>query len=40
VIFRSVHHFCIFYVSGDEFVLEAYDVDLNPIDQFRIRKRK
>ncbi len=39
-VFRSVHHFCIFYVSGDEFVLEAYDVDLNPVDQFRIRKRR
>jgi 3',5'-cyclic AMP phosphodiesterase CpdA len=39
-VFRSVHHFCIFYVSGEELVLEAYDVDLNPIDQFRIRKRK
>jgi 3',5'-cyclic AMP phosphodiesterase CpdA len=38
--FRSVNHFCIFYVSGGELVLEAYDVDLNPIDQFRIRKRK
>ena len=27
-------------VSGDELVLGAYDLDLNPIDQFRIRKRR
>jgi len=39
-VFANVHHFCIFHVAGDELVLEAYDVDLNPIDQFRIRKRK
>ncbi len=39
-VFMNVHHFCIFHVSGDELVLSAYDVDLNPIDQFRIRKRK
>lgn len=39
-VFKSVNHFCIFYVSGGELVLEAYDVDLNPIDQIRIRKRE
>jgi len=39
-VFMNVHHFCIFNVSGNELVLAAYDVDLNPIDQHRIRKRK
>ncbi|HOD36346.1 MAG TPA: metallophosphoesterase [Syntrophales bacterium] len=39
-VFMNVHHFCIFHVSGDELILAAYDVDLNPIDQHRIRKRK
>lgn len=39
-VFMNLHHFCVFHVSGDELVLAAYDVDLNPIDHHKIRKRK